>query len=177
MTPAFRAICAAILGLAPLAATAQETAPAMASPESEPGVLAVTEPESVLAAWRDDPMRVFSGLEIGVEELQYVARPLFVFADSPLDPNFIQQMELIEDGWNDLIARDVLVIADTEPSANSPVRETFRPRGFVMILVGKDGRIAQRKPSPWATREIAHAIDKLPLRQQEIRETGTLGGR
>ncbi|WP_373353500.1 DUF4174 domain-containing protein [Pseudoroseicyclus sp. CXY001] len=157
MRAALRLISAAVLALAPLAAQAQD--------------------EDVIAIWREDPLRVFSGEEIDMDALQYRARPLIIFADSPFDPNFAEQMELIEAGWNDLVARDVIVITDTDPDAETEVRQTFRPRGFVMILIGKDGRIAQRKPAPWATREIAHAIDKLPLRQQEIRETGTLGGR
>jgi hypothetical protein len=38
------------------------------------------------------------------------------------------------------------------------------------VLIGKDGRVAQRKPSPWDVREIERAIDKMPLRQQEIRD-------
>ncbi|NDV01002.1 DUF4174 domain-containing protein [Pseudoroseicyclus tamaricis] len=172
MKAALTPICAALLALVPLGTLAQEAPLAEDLTQA-----AAATPENVLELWRADPTRIFSGAEVDVEALQYIARPLVVFADSPFDPNFAQQMELIEDGWNDLVPRDVMVITDTDPAARTPLREIFRPRGFVMILVGKDGRIAQRKPSPWATREMSHAIDKLPLRQQEIRETGTLGGR
>ena len=47
---------------------------------------------------------------------------------------------------------------------------TLRPRGFGLVVMGKDGRVAQRKPTPWSVREISRAIDKLPLRQQELRD-------
>ena len=36
------------------------------------------------------------------------------------------------------------------------------------ILIGKDGQVKLRKPSPWNIREIARVIDKMPIRQQEI---------
>jgi len=34
--------------------------------------------------------------------------------------------------------------------------------------VGKDGRVALRKPAPWSVRELSRSIDKMPLRQQEM---------
>jgi hypothetical protein len=40
----------------------------------------------------------------------------------------------------------------------------------------KDGTIYLRKPSPWDVREIGRTIDKLPMRQDEIRERRTAPG-
>jgi len=48
------------------------------------------------------------------------------------------------------------------------LRSILRPRGFMMALVGKDGRVALRKPAPWSVRELSRSIDKMPLRQQEM---------
>ncbi len=53
---------------------------------------------------------------------------------------------------------------------NLPVRTTLRPRGFSLVIVDKDSRVMLRKPDPWDVREISRAIDKTPLRQQEVRE-------
>ncbi len=39
-----------------------------------------------------------------------------------------------------------------------------------MVIVDKDSRVLLRKPSPWDVREITRAIDKTPLRQQELRD-------
>jgi len=39
----------------------------------------------------------------------------------------------------------------------------------MLVLMDKDGQIAQRKPFPWTVREISRAIDKMPLRQEELR--------
>jgi hypothetical protein len=46
----------------------------------------------------------------------------------------------------------------------------MRPRGFMLTLVGKDGAIKIRKPFPQDVREITASIDKMPMRQREIRE-------
>lgn len=97
-------------------------------------------------------------------------RPIIVFADSPNDPNFGQQMEYLEARVEDLANRDVVVLTDTDPSAESALRQKLRPRGFMLVLVGKDGGVKLRKPFPWDVRELTRTIDKMPIRQREIRE-------
>ncbi len=103
-------------------------------------------------------------------DFMWVARVLVVFADSPNDPNFITQMEYLAERPQDLIERDVVVITDTDPAAKSPIRMALRPRGFDLVLIGKDGSRYLRKPLPWDMREITRSIDKMPLRQQELRD-------
>jgi len=75
----------------------------------------------------------------------------------------------------ELAERDVIVSTDTDRAIMSDVRTTLRPRGYMMALVGKDGRVALRKPSPWSVRELSRSIDKMPLRQQEISDRRTVG--
>ncbi len=67
-----------------------------------------------------------------------------------------------------LIERDVILITDTDPSAASEIRTKLRPRGFMLVLIGKDGQIKLRKPLPWTVRELSRSIDKMPIRLQEI---------
>ncbi len=95
-------------------------------------------------------------------------RPIVVFADTPEDPNFVRQMELLHLRWGDLKERDVVVLTDTDPSVTSALRRKLRPRGFALVLIGKDGGVKLRKPKPWSVRELSRVIDKMPLRQQEI---------
>lgn len=102
-------------------------------------------------------------------------RPIVVFANSPNDPAFVTQMELLADGLDDLAARDVIVLTDTDPETLSPVREKLRPRGFMLVILSKEGQVQLRKPFPWDVREISRSIDKLPIRQQEIRDAKRLG--
>ncbi len=106
-----------------------------------------------------------------LESFLWQARLLVIFADSPNDPRFVQQMGYIADRPEDLLSRDVVVITDTDPSANSPIRAALRPRGFDLVLIGKDGSKYLRKPLPWDVREITRSIDKMPLRQQELRDS------
>ena len=109
-------------------------------------------------------------VDTDLSEFKWTKRPVIVLAESADDPAFIEQMELIERHADDLVARDVVVIVDTDPAARSDIRQKLRPRGFMLTLVGKDGGIKLRKPFPWDVREITRSIDKMPMRQREIRE-------
>lgn len=111
-----------------------------------------------------------SAAEVVWNDLLYLKRPVVVFADSPNDPNFIRQMELIARDTGQLAARDVILIIDSDPAARSEVRQKLRPRGFSLVLLDKDLRPVIRKPLPWDVREITNAIDKFPLRRQEIQQ-------
>lgn len=105
----------------------------------------------------------------------FVKRPVVVFADSPNDPNFIRQMDLLSRAYPDLEERDVILVTDTDPAANSEWRHKLRPRGFSLVIMDKDLRPVIRKPNPWTVREITAAIDKLPLRRQEMLERSPAG--
>jgi hypothetical protein len=113
--------------------------------------------------------------DVSPDELRWIKRPLVVFADAPADPRYVEQMGYITERLDALAVRDVVVITDTDPAARSAWRQKLRPRGFGLVLIGKDGEIYLRKPAPWNVREIVRSIDKLPARQREMRE-GTMGG-
>jgi hypothetical protein len=125
---------------------------------------------SVIDRWRADPATIFDAAEVDLAALEYVARPLVVFADSPNQPQFVEQMRLLERDLSGLAVRDVIIITDTDPDARTDVRRTLRPRGFSLVLMDKDGRVALRKPEPWDVREIGRQIDKMPMRIQEIHD-------
>ena len=103
-----------------------------------------------------------------LENFEWTQRPIVIFANSDKDPNFISQMELLSEDLSALKERDIIVLVDTKPSNYSSLRKRLRPHGFALILIGKDGQVKLRKPSPWNIREIARVIDKMPIRQQEI---------
>ena len=105
-----------------------------------------------------------------IESFLWTNRPVVVFADSPADPRFIEQIALLTEGTDALSDRDVVVLTDTDPAAKSALRIELRPRGFMMVLIGKDGGVKLRKPFPWDVRELSRVIDKMPMRQQEIRD-------
>ena len=126
--------------------------------------------EDPVAAWEADRTIIFEASEIDLEAFKWVARPVVVFADTPADPAFAKQIELLQARIDEMVERDVVLITDTDPAAKSAIRLKLRPRGFMLALVGKDGRVSLRKPRPWDVRELSRSIDKMPLRRQEIRD-------
>ncbi len=101
-------------------------------------------------------------------EYKWVARPLVIFAESPFDPRFVLQMEMLAEDPDVLEERDVVVLTDTDVSAYGPLRERLRPYEFTIVLLDKEGNVVLRKSTPWTPRELSRAIDKLPIRKDEI---------
>ncbi|MEM1074481.1 MAG: DUF4174 domain-containing protein [Pseudomonadota bacterium] len=124
--------------------------------------------EAILDA---DGQPVFISMnDADLSQFKWKKRPVVVFADSPLDPAFETQMDLLRQRPEELIARDVVVITDTSPEENSELRRRLRPRGFMLVLVNKEGQVNVRKPFPWDVREVSRSIDKMPIRKREIRD-------
>lgn len=121
-----------------------------------------------VADWQANRSMPVSAVELPRDAFTWVARPVIVFADSPSDPRLAQQLAYLEARADDLAERDVVVIVDTDPGALSPWREDLRPRGFMLVIMSKDGGVAARRPTPRDGREITRQIDKMPLRQQEL---------
>ncbi|MFN3662316.1 DUF4174 domain-containing protein [Yoonia sp.] len=128
------------------------------------------EEETIMDRWEADRTQVFDATEVELPDLQWIARPVVVFADTPNDPRFRQQMEALLANIDELAERDVILITDTDPAARTSVRSTLRPRGYALTVVDKDGRVLQRKPELWSIRELTRSIDRTPLRQQEIQD-------
>lgn len=105
---------------------------------------------------------------VDLEPYLWRHRLIVLFADSPNNPLIEEQIELLLASEDELLDRDIVVLSDTDPLAKTPLRQKLRPRGFVVILIGKDGEVKFRKPFPWSVREISRAIDKMPLRQLEL---------
>ena len=110
--------------------------------------------------------------EISLSDFLWIHRPIIVLADSPDDPRFIKQMSLLRADLSELAERNAIILTDTNPSLKSALREQLRPRGFMLVLIGKDGGVKLRKPFPWNVREISRVIDKMPMRRQEINDGG-----
>ncbi len=122
-------------------------------------------------------LHVLAAADTTPEEFLWQARPVVVFADTAADPAFLAQITALQDLPGPLIDRDVVVITDTDPDRPSPWRRQLHPRGFSLVILDKDGQVKQRKPAPWSVREISRAIDKFPLRLEEIGRMGILPGR
>jgi len=130
-----------------------------------PTALAAQDTESTSPAGVIQP-----GYDSDLSEFLWIKRPVVIFADSPADPRFQDQMERLSQEIDALLVRDVVVLTDTDPAAKSELRQKLRPRGFMLVLVGKDGGVKLRKPSPWTVRELTRIIDKFPSRLREVED-------
>ena len=131
------------------------------------------ESPSAVEQWEADRTVVFDAQDVDLEDFLWIARPVVVFADTPADPAFQQQLSLLNERIDELVDRDVVLITDTSRSDLSDIRRKLRPRGFMLTVIGKDGGVKLRKPFPWDVRELSRSIDKMPLRRQEIRGRAT----
>ncbi|UTS81083.1 hypothetical protein OL67_002159 [Phaeobacter piscinae] len=153
------------------AAAAAEDAGVMTEETTSPGA-SDAEALAEVADPPADPLvqLVRPGASVDLDELMWLHRPIVVFADSPADPRFHEQMERLADGAEALLERDVVVLTDTDPGVKSALRKKLRPRGFMLVLIGKDGGVKLRKPQPWTVRELSRTIDKFPSRLREVEE-------
>ena len=144
-------------------------------------VLALAIPALILPVGADEAPETapafapVSASEVVEADLLFVRRPVVVFADSPNDPAFVRQMELLTRYYGELAARDVILITDTDPANPSALRKKLRPRGFSLVLMDKDWRPSIRKPLPWEGREIVNSIDKMPIARTEALEKNPAG--
>lgn len=99
--------------------------------------------------------------EVDLAAFKWHKRPVIIFADSDEDPDFQEQLRLLQSDPAALAARDVVIITDTDPAARGAIRLKLRPRGFMLVVMDKEGRVALRKPFPWDVRELIRSIDKM----------------
>ncbi|MFZ1468311.1 MAG: DUF4174 domain-containing protein [Paracoccaceae bacterium] len=116
-----------------------------------------------------------SAAEVVEADLLFLRRPVIVFADSPNDPAYVRQMEILTRYYPDFAARDVILITDTDVANPSELRRRLHPRGFSLVLMDKDWRTAIRKPLPWDGREVLNSIDKMPIARSESLERNPSG--
>lgn len=117
-----------------------------------------------------ETLQFLNAVDVDVREFIWEWRLLVVMADSPNNPDFERQLAAIAERADEFRERDVVVIFDADPAANSPLRQVLRPRGFMTAIIDKDGEVKARRPSPRTGRELMAVIDKFPLRRQEILE-------
>jgi Domain of unknown function (DUF4174) len=140
-------------------------------------VLALAIPAFSLSAGADEApaFAAVPAPEVVEADLIFLRRPVIIFADSPNDPAFLRQMELLKRYYAELDARDVILITDTDPANPSSLRKKLRPRGFSLVLMDKDWKPMIRKPLPWDGREIVNSIDKMPIARSEALEKNPAG--
>ena len=100
-------------------------------------------------------------------------RLLLVFAPSKTDRRWQAQNTLLAHSEVSFRDRDLRRF-DYFGSQNSAVRQRYgiKPNQFQVLLLGKDGHVAFRSPTPVALSDLTGQIDKMPMRRDEMRRRG-----
>ena len=134
-------------------------------------ILATTLWMAAGVGYADEFEKIFQPVtpEMQVDTFAWQNRLIVVFANSKEDVSFQTQIGFLKIDPAALAEREIVVLTDPEPAMESVLRKKFRPRGFTLLLIGKDRQVKLRKPFPWDIRALSRAIDKMPMRRQEIK--------
>lgn len=108
-------------------------------------------------------------IEPTLSDFAWEKRPILVFSPAD-DPRLAAQLDAFRDGAAALVDRDNVVIVDT--GVESGLRRVYRPEGFTVILVGKDGGEKLRRRRVVAVEELNALIDTMPMRRNEMHRAG-----
>lgn len=117
-----------------------------------------------------------------LESYQWKNRVVLVFAPSPEDEQYQEQLEYLSNE-NEILERDLILfhvfgaqggfagetrLSDEE---STELRKTFNvgKSDFAVVLVGKDGTEKRRWQKPVESSELFALIDEMPMRQAEMR--------
>lgn len=103
-----------------------------------------------------------------LHQYQWHYRPLVIFAPSEKDVNYVQQMKILEDAKAELVDRDIIVFSDTSPASKGQLRSQLEPKGFEVVLVGKDGGMKLREQQPISSEALLSTIDSMPMRKAHL---------
>jgi hypothetical protein len=96
-------------------------------------------------------------------------RVLLVFAAASQDTQSSQQKLIFHQHEAAMKERDLVLMAVPAGSADLRTRFRVAPRGFTVILVGKDGGEKMRTHQPIPAEKLEQTIDAMPMRQDEMR--------
>ena len=110
-------------------------------------------------------------------------RIIVIYGEDPLRSEQVKHLQSDLPGLEDrnLVVIDAteepaVVVAGTGPMAPLPSSHTFISRftipsdGFTCSLIGKDGRMKERRITLFRTDELYPIIDAMPMRMREMRE-------
>ena len=63
----------------------------------------------------------------------------------------------------------MVVLIDADPAHQTALRQKYQPKGFEVLLLGKDGLIKTRQSTPVTAEELFRVIDAMPMRAREMK--------
>ena len=101
-------------------------------------------------------------------QYRWTHRPVLIFANSETEPAYVEQRAALEAAVDGLVERDIVVLSDTDPAGQGPLRRLFGAEGFEVLLIGKDGEVKLRQAEPLSVDALFVVIDAMPMRRQEM---------
>lgn len=132
---------------------------------------------------QDEPC---TGEKISLESFQWENRVLVLFASHSDDELYQTQMDKFSSLEDEFRDRDLILISvfNEECStlngevisdySSQKIRERLSPpeSGYNIFLIGKDGGVKLKKDKVLEPAELFRVIDRMPMRQREMREDG-----
>lgn len=100
--------------------------------------------------------------------LVWKVRPVVVFGEGPDDPLFKRQIAALDAKAHALADYAIKVVPVTQADAALRKKLGVAPRGFVVVLVGKDGGVKQTWREPVEPARLFALIDTMPMRRDEV---------
>ena len=122
-----------------------------------------------LSLFSTEPAELFpaTNTTTTVESYRWARRPLLIFAERTEQSQI--QRALLKKHTAALAERDVVVLIDADPANQTALRQKYQPKGFEVLLLGKDGLIKTRQSTPVTAEELFRVIDAMPMRAREIK--------
>ena len=97
-------------------------------------------------------------------------RVLSIYAHDSHNVDYVKQLQLLADDHDGLNERDIeihnIILTDKTRSIFKTNQVTS---DFLVVLIGKDGGEKYRSTQPVTVQKLYSVIDKMPMRQDEIR--------
>lgn len=97
-----------------------------------------------------------------IADYEGIATLVIIFADDADDPNFLAQLDVLRGRADAFARRKIVLLTDTDPAADGPLRQSLRPRGFAILLVDTTGNLNQRRRTVTDARTLIRQIDEMP---------------
>lgn len=119
------------------------------------------------------------GTAFSMEQFRWKHRPLLIFAPSPDDERYRDQIEKFQGRSREIEDREMVLLHIFEQDGNGEETQALRDRygvrngEFLVVLVGKDGGTKLDASEPLNPAEVFDLIDAMPMRRKEIQNRRT----
>ncbi|WP_133120198.1 DUF4174 domain-containing protein [Rhodohalobacter barkolensis] len=127
-----------------------------------------------------------TGKEISLESFQWENRILVISASHSDDETYQTQMDRFSSLEDEFLDRDLILISifneecstlngeAISDSSSQNIRERLSPKenGYSIFLIGKDSSVKLNQDELLEPDELFRVIDRMPMRQREMREGG-----